>query len=79
MKLRVQSLASLSGFKDPALTWAVCRSAAVTPTRSLAWEHPYAVGATLKRQKKKKKKINKNKWVNHMVCEIYLNKAEKLT
>ena len=31
------------------------RSAAVALIRLLAWEHPYALGAALKRKKKKKK------------------------
>ena len=36
-----------------AVAW--CRTATVAATRSLAWEIPYAAGAALKRQKKKKK------------------------
>ena len=34
--------------------WLWCRPAAVVPTRTLAWELPYATGEALKRQKKKK-------------------------
>ena len=44
---------------DPALLWLCCRPAATAPIRPLAWEPPYATGATLgtaKRPKKKKKK-----------------------
>ena len=33
----------------------------MAPIRPLAWEHPYATGATVKRQKKKKKKKKKKK------------------
>ena len=42
------------------MLWLWCRSAATAPIRLLAWESPYAVGATLektKRQKNKNKKI----------------------
>ena len=35
------------------LLW--CRLAATAPIGPLAWEHPYAVGTALKRQKGKKK------------------------
>ena len=38
---------------DPALLWLWCRPAAVAPIGPQAWEPPYAVGAALKRQKKK--------------------------
>ena len=39
--------------KDPALLWLCCRPAAVALIQPLVWEHPYAAGAALKRQKKK--------------------------
>ena len=39
--------------KDPALLWLWRRPAATAPIRPLAWEPPYAAGATLKRPKKK--------------------------
>ena len=42
---------------DLALMWLWHRLAAVAPIRLLAWEPPYAAGAALKRQKKKKKEI----------------------
>ena len=48
---------------DPELLWLWHRPAATTPIRPLAWEPPYAEGAVLKRQKKKKFKfiyISKN-------------------
>ena len=38
---------------DPTLLWH--RSAAVAPIQPLAWEPPYAAGAALKIQKKRKK------------------------
>ena len=37
---------------DPTLLWLWCRPAAVAPIQTLAWELPYATGATLKRPKK---------------------------
>ena len=40
---------------DPALLWLCHRPAAVDPIGPLAWEPPYAAGATLKRQRDKKK------------------------
>ena len=40
---------------DLALLWLWCRLAATTLIQLLAWEPPYAAGAELKRQKKKKK------------------------
>ena len=42
---------------DMVLLWLWCRLAAVGPIQSLAWQLPYVVGATLKKTKKKKKKI----------------------
>ena len=42
---------------DPALLWLWCRPAAPTLICSLAWELPHAVGAALKRQKKKERNI----------------------
>ena len=37
---------------DLVLLWLWCRPAAADPIRPLAWEIPYAVGATLKKQNK---------------------------
>ena len=37
---------------DPALLWLWCRPAARALIQPLAWEPPYAMGVTLKRQKK---------------------------
>ena len=42
--------------KDLALLWLWHRPAATAQIRPLAWEPPYAEGAALKGQKKKKKK-----------------------
>ena len=71
MRLRVQSLALLSGLRihvavisgvgcrrgsDPALLWLWCRPAAPAPIRPLAWEPPYAVGAAQEMAKKDEKK-----------------------
>ena len=62
MRLRVRSLASLSGLRtrqccglgvgrrcgsDPVLLWLWCRPAALAPTGPLAWEPPYATGMAL--------------------------------
>ena len=44
---------------DPALLWLWHRLAATAPIGPLAWEHPYAMGAALKRQKRKKKVVRK--------------------
>jgi len=41
---------------DPVLLWLWHRPALIQP---LGWESPYAVGATLKRQKKRKKEKKK--------------------
>ena len=53
MRMQVQSLASLSGLKDPALLWLWRRPAAVALFQPLAWEPPFATGMALKRQKKR--------------------------
>ena len=45
---------------DPVLLWLWHRPAATAPTRSLAWEPPYAVDVALKRQKTKKITQNTN-------------------
>ena len=42
------------------LPWLWCRPAAVAPIRPLAWEHPYAVGAALKKKKKVPKQIQQH-------------------
>ena len=75
MRLRVQSLALLSGLRsgvavscgigrrlgsDTALLWLWCRPAATALIRPLAWEPPYAVGVALKDKKNKTKKPKKH-------------------
>ena len=40
------------------LLWLWRRLAAVAPVQPLAWELPYAVGAALKKKKRKKEKVN---------------------
>ena len=70
MRLQVRSLASLSGLRigialsccvgcrhssDLALLWLWCRQAARALIRSLVWEPPYVVGASLKKKKNQKK------------------------
>ena len=42
----------------PALLWLWCRPAAVAQIGPLAWEPPHAAGTALKRQKRKKRKVN---------------------
>ena len=74
MRLRVQSLASISGLRihaalscgvgcrcslDPELLWLWRRPAATAPIRPLAWEPPFATGVALKRPPPKKKKERK--------------------
>ena len=74
MRLRVQSLALLSGEgsgvamscgvshrcgSDPKSLWLWCRPAAAGPILPLAWELPYAAGAALKRPKRKRKEGKK--------------------
>ena len=47
---------------DPALLWLWCRLAATAPIRPLAWEPPYAMGATLEKTKKIKIKNKSNRF-----------------
>ena len=54
---------------DPALLWLWCRLVATALNRPLAWEPPYALGAALKRPKKKKGK-DKLKESEVAICEI---------
>ena len=71
MRTQVQSLALRSGFRirhccgigrrcslDLVVLWLWCRPAVVAPIRPPAWEPPYAVGAALKKERKKKKFYN---------------------
>ena len=45
---------------DPALLWLWCRPAAIAPIRPRARGPPYAVGAALKKKKKKKNPVSKD-------------------
>ena len=82
MRLRLQSLASLSGLRirvamtcgigrrcgsDPALLCLWCRLAAVALIRPLAWKPPYATGAALKSKKKKGRKKETHIWAQAML------------
>ena len=55
MRLRVQSLALLSGLRIQRYfeLWFGSQVAAVAPIQPLAWEPPFATGAALKKKKKK--------------------------
>ena len=61
MRTQVQSLASLGGLRiwhchtlGPELLWLWYRPAATVLIQPLAWELPYAMGAALKKTKKKR-------------------------
>ena len=55
---------------DPVLLWLWRRLAAAAPIWPLAWELPYATGAALKKEKTRKKNLEKvnleelNLWIN---------------
>ena len=55
LRLRVRSLALLSGLGIRRCCELWCRLAATVPIKPLAWEPPYDTGAALKKDKKKKK------------------------
>ena len=65
----VLSWAVVSGL-DPALPWLWCRPAAAAPIRPLAWEPPYAVGTTLKRQKKNNNNNKKERFAWHWHLQL---------
>ena len=88
MRLRVRSLASLSGLRIwcchelwcRSKTWLLsCIAVAVgwqllAPIRPLAWEPPYAVSAALEKTKKKKKMlISKTKFWTLSKCSECVN------
>ena len=62
------------GGSDPASLWLWRRPAAASAIRPLAQELPYATGAALKRQKKKKIKL-KNK-PSHTSPEYHLSEKQ---
>ena len=45
--------------KDLALPWLWCRPVATAPIRPLAWEPPYAMGSSPRKDKKTKRKKKK--------------------
>ena len=51
---------------DPALLRLWCRPVATTLIRPLAWESPYATGAALEMEKKKKKD-------NYVFCNLIMS------
>ena len=64
---------------DLALLWLWYRLAASALIHPLAWELPYAVGAALKKKKKKKDKIkNKQKIKKRQCTKSELNKYAHL-
>ena len=85
MRLRVQSLALLSGLRiqrclelwcrsqtwlDPALLWLWHRSVATAPIRPVAWEPPYAGAAAQEMAKRPKKQKQKKECLFKMLSEI---------
>ena len=87
MRMWVQSLAPISGLKDPgcrcglalALLWLWHRPAAAAAIQPLAWELPYPAGVALTRKKKKKKKIqlNKPETTGYILWSQFTLKADK--
>ena len=58
---------------DLTLLWLWCGPAAMAPVRPLVWEPPYATGAALKRQKKKKKVYFTH---SYLICFLNLHPFE---
>ena len=63
MRIWVQSLAWLIGFKDPVLLRLWCRPAAAVLVQTLDWELPQATGVALKKKKERKKEEDKGSHV----------------
>ena len=57
----------------------VCRPAAAAPLQPLAWEHPYAAGATLKKKKKNDRKNNHIRCPELGAARVKLVKKEATT
>ena len=53
------------------LLWLRCRSVPTAPVGPLAWEPPYAGGAALKRQKKKKELPGFGSWLCHVFLYMF--------
>ena len=60
--------------KDPALLWLRCRLAAAAPVQPLAWEPPYATGATQEIAKRPKKKKKNTFPPNPTIHQVYITK-----
>ena len=58
------------GGSDPVLLWLWCRPVAAALIRPLAWEPPYAVGSTLEKAKRQKKKKDTMK-LYHVTIDSY--------
>ena len=71
MRLRVRSLASLSGLRIQHCRELWCRPAAVALIRPLAWEPPYAAGVALKRQKKTKQNQTLKEGILFFLTRLY--------
>ena len=76
-RLRIQSCRELwhrlqTSISPLMLLWLWCRPAAIAPTRSLAWEPPYAMGSTLKRQKKERKNSHRRSLLSHLTRVILI-------
>ena len=80
MRMRVRSLASLSGLKDPEFPRAAgCRHSSDPVLlwmwhlfHPLVWELPHATGAALKKKKKKKKVLVEDQYnSNFLIYQKY--------
>ena len=72
MRMRVPSLASLCGLRIHCCHELLYRLAAAALIQPLAWELPYAMGASLKRQKKKKQWESFQGWMLSP-CLVYIH------
>ena len=63
------------------LLWLWCGLAAAAQTGPLAWQPPYAVGATLKSKKKKKKKNGEYilNWESLAIKSVFLSISSNFT
>ena len=70
MRLRVRSLALLSGLRIPRCRELWCKPATTALIRPLAWEPPYAVGAALEKTKRPKKKKKFTDRIRETECKV---------
>ena len=61
--------------RDPVLQWLRCRPATVAQIRPLAWEVPYAVGATLKSKQTNKQNTKAQSPPNSYFLQILIAKV----